>query len=126
MATIAAAILAVTSAQQSYAQYGGGDSSGSASTTTNGGGGGGVLVNSETLQKCKDLRIPTNQCNEVTVLQAERIQIASQSQVKGSGTSMLATELGQMVIFVGVLGAIFGGVAGAFYIMGRNTKRVSA
>ncbi|HEY3094613.1 MAG TPA: hypothetical protein VGJ42_02520 [Nitrososphaera sp.] len=105
---IAAGILAVTSAQQSYAQYG--DS--------------GTGVAAETLQKCTQLKIPRTQCNEYTVLQAERIELSKTGQ--GSGTSMLATETSQMVAFIGVLGAIFGGVAGAFYAMGRKAKQVPA
>ena len=105
---IAAGILAVTSAQQSYAQYGDG----------------GTGVTAETLQKCDKLSIPRTQCNEYTVLQAERIEFAKAGD--GSGTSMLATETGQMVVFIGVLGAIFGGVAGAFYAMGRKARQVPA
>jgi hypothetical protein len=106
--TIAAGILAVMSVQQSYAQYGDG----------------GTEVTAETLQKCERLNIPRTQCNEYTVLQAERIEIAKTGE--GSGTSMLATETGQMVVLIGVLGAIFGGVAGAFYAMGRKAKWVPA
>jgi hypothetical protein len=105
---IAAGILAATSVQQSYAQYG--DS--------------GTGVTAETLQKCEQLNIPRTQCNEYTVLQAERIELAKTGD--GSGTSMLATETGQMVVFIGILGAIFGGVAGAFYAMGRKAKQVPA
>jgi hypothetical protein len=108
MMAIAAGILAVTSAQQSYAQYGDG----------------GTGVAPETLQKCEDLGIPRTQCDEHTVLLAERIEIAKMGD--GSGTSMLATETGQMVVFIGVLGAVFGDVAGAFYAMGRKARQVPA
>jgi len=103
---IAAGILAVTSVQQAYAQYG--DSV--------------ARVAPGTLQKCEQLNIPRTQCNEYTVLQAKRIEIAKTGD--GSGTSMLATETGQMVVFIGVLGAIFGGVAGAFYAMGRKARQI--
>lgn len=75
-----------------------------------------------TLQRCDELNIPRAQCSEATVLQAERIIQAQQSTEKGSGTAMLATETGQMVIFVGVLAAVFGSVAGAFFAMGRRAK----
>ena len=108
MMAVAAGILAAMSAQQSYAQYEGG----------------GVGVNAETLQKCEQLKIPRTQCNDVTVLQAERLQLALNSNEKGSGTSMIAREVGQMVLFIVVLGAIFGGVAGAFYAMGRKARQV--
>jgi len=104
---IAAGILAVTPVQQSYAQYVDG-----------------VGVTPEILQRCEQLKIPRTQCNEYTVLQAERIEIAKSGE--GSGTSMLATESGQMVVFIGILGAIFGSVAGAFFMMGRKTKQVPA
>ena len=107
---IAAGLLAVTSVQQSYALYG--DS--------------GTGASEETLQKCTELAIQRTQCNDNTVLQAERLQLALNSHEKGSGTSMIAKELGQMVVFIALLGAIFGGVAGAFYVMGRKTKQVSA
>jgi len=35
---------------------------------------------------------------------------------------MLSTETGQMAVFIGVLAAIFGGVAAAFFIKGRGAK----
>lgn len=105
---IATGILAVTSVQQSYAQHGDG----------------GAGVTPEILQRCEQLKIPRTQCNEYTVLQAQRFEIAKTGE--GSGTSMLATETGQMVVFIGVLGATFGSVAGAFYVMGRKAKQVPA
>ena len=37
---------------------------------------------------------------------------------------MFATETGQMVIFIGVLAAIFGGVAAMFFIKGRGARPV--
>jgi hypothetical protein len=107
---IAVGVLAVTSVQQSYAQYDVG----------------GTGASEATLQRCAELDIPRAQCNDVTVLQAERFQLALNSEEKGSGTSMVATELGQMVLVIGVLGTIFGGVAGAFYGMGRKAKQVPA
>lgn len=96
------------SAQQSYTQYG--DSGSEASE--------------ETLQRCAELDISRAQCNDVSVLQAERMQLVRSSEEKGSGTSMIATEAGQTVLFIGVLGAVFGGIAGAFYVMGRKAKQV--
>jgi hypothetical protein len=107
---IAAGILAVLPFQQSYAQYGDG----------------GTVASETTLQRCAALDVPRAQCNDVAVLQAERMQLALNSEERGSGTSMIATELGQMVLFIGVLGAIFGGVAGAFYVIGRKARQVPA
>ena len=37
---------------------------------------------------------------------------------------MFATETGQMAIFIGVLAAIFGGVAAMFFIKGRGARPV--
>jgi hypothetical protein len=107
---IAVGLLAAASEQQSFAQY---DGSGTGATE-------------ETIQRCADLNIPRAQCNDVTALQAERMLLVLKSEEKGSGTSMIATELGQMVVFIGATGAIFGGVAGAFYLMGRKAKQLPA
>lgn len=107
---IAAGLLAAASVQQSFAQYYGGDTG----------------TTEETLLRCAELNIPRAQCNDVSVLQAERMDLALKSKEKGSGTSMITTELGQMVLIIGVIAAIFGGVAGAFYMMGRNAKQVPA
>jgi len=107
---IAAGLLAATSAQQSFAQY---DVSGTGASEA-------------TLQRCAELDISRAQCNDVTVMQAERMQLALGSEEKGSGTSMITTELGQMVLIIGAVGAIFGGIAGAFYAMGRKARQVPA
>ena len=106
-----AGILAVLSAQtQSHAQYG--DA-------------GGTGASAETLEDCKRLGISTAQCNEYTVLQAERIEVARNGG--GSGTPMLPTETGQLAVFVGVIAGIFGSIAGAFFVKGRKAAgRVSA
>jgi hypothetical protein len=77
-------------------------------------------ITEETLQRCEELGIPKAQCSEATVLQAERV-IQAQGR-EGSGTPMFATETGQMAVFIGVLAAVFGGVAGAFFMMGRRAK----
>jgi hypothetical protein len=37
---------------------------------------------------------------------------------------MLSTTEGQLIIFIAVLGAIFGGVAAAFFFRGRGAKPV--
>ncbi|MEO9320641.1 MAG: hypothetical protein ABI361_08220 [Nitrososphaera sp.] len=101
------AILAVQGNRLAFAQslYGGGD------TPSVGG------VTNATLQKCEQLGIARSQCNDQTILAKERIGIKGQ----GSGTPMIATQSGQMLIFVGVLGVIFGGVAAAFLLQSRRS-----
>jgi hypothetical protein len=107
---IVAGLLATASAQQSFAQYDVG----------------GIGASEVTLQRCAELNIPRAQCNDNAVLQAERMQLVLRSEEKGSGTSMIATELGQMILLIGLIGTIFGGIAGAFYVMGRKAKRIPA
>ena len=113
---VAAGLLAALSVQQANAQYG--DSLPMSP--------GGNSVSEEMLQRCVELSISREQCNDITLLQAERFQLALNSKEKGSGTSMITTELGQMVLIIGAIGAIFGGVAGAFYAMGRKAKQIPA
>jgi hypothetical protein len=114
MMAAAASLLAALSIQQANAQYG--DSLPLTPSVTS--------VSEEMLQRCAELDIPRTQCNDVSLLQAERMEIAKGGE--GSGTSMFATELGQMVLIIGVIGGVFGGVAGAFYAMGRKAKQVPA
>jgi uncharacterized protein YcfJ len=94
-----------------YAQYtGGGASVGSASP--------------EQLQECEQLQIPRENCNDVTILAKKRLTAAQENPATGSGTPMLSTTSGQLIVFIGVLGAIFGGVAAAFFLRGRGAKPV--
>ncbi|MEO9295587.1 MAG: hypothetical protein ABI347_08315 [Nitrososphaera sp.] len=104
--TIAAlALLFFTAAaqQQSYAQYGTGPTTGK--------------VTEETLAKCKEFGIGKAQCSESAVLLAERLQLQDKG---GSGTAMLALGSDQTIAFIGILGAVFGGVSAAFFIRGRQ------
>jgi hypothetical protein len=104
---IAAGLLVVLSSQQaSYAQYGDGGGSG---------------VSEQTLKRCQELGISRGQCNDATILQRERVNWFPQD--KGSGTALFASETGQMIILIGALGAIFGGVAGGFFVMGRKAQQ---
>lgn len=108
LAAIAAGIFAVLSAQQqSYAQYGDGIPVGSAG------------ISDETLKKCQELGIDRTACTEANVLLKERGNLVG----GGSGTGFFK-EAGEMTTIIAVLGAIFGGVAGAFFLMGRG-KQVS-
>lgn len=113
---VAAGILAVLSVQQANAQYG--DSLPVGST--------GSAISAEMLQRCEELNISRIQCNQASILQAERMELIKGSEEKGSGTSMIATDSAQMVGFVSALGAVFGGVAAAFYVMGRKKRQVPA
>ncbi|MEM3094136.1 MAG: hypothetical protein QXX64_00715 [Nitrososphaera sp.] len=110
-AATAAGILAVTSVPQSYAQYG----AGSIGTATQ-----------EQLLRCEELEIDRNQCNDVTILAKERLLYAQKTTYgnnpDGSGTPYFKGI--ETFTVIGVLGAIFGGVAGAFYMMGRKGKQV--
>ena len=75
------------------------------------------------MQKCLDLKIEMAQCTEANVLLKERVGM---TEGAGSGTAMIATETGQMVALIGVLGAVFGGVAGAFFVMGKKDRQTKS
>src|SRR5262245_40546989 len=82
-------------------------------------GGGRGTASPEQLQECATLGIDRNECNDTTLLAKRRLIAAQNNPSTGSGTPMLSTESGQMVVFIGILGAIFGGVAAAFFFKGR-------
>lgn len=108
MATLFAAV-GIGSTPQAFAQYFGG----------------GGTASPEQIEECKTLGIEENQCSDTTILAKKRLINAQNNPSTGSGTPMLSTETGQMAIFIGVLGAIFGGVAAAFFFKGRGAKPVS-
>jgi hypothetical protein len=111
IAALAAMAVLTSTGGLAYAQYaGGGASVGSASP--------------EQLQECQQLGIPTENCNDVTILAKKRLTAAQENPATGSGTPMLSTTSGQLIIFVIVLGVIFGGVAAAFFFRGRGAKPV--
>jgi hypothetical protein len=107
MATLFTAV-AMGSIPQAFAQYFGGDS---------------AALTQEQLDKCEQYGIVP--CTQNGILAKERLIGAQQNPSTGSGTPMLSTETGQMAVFIGVLGAIFGGVAAAFFLKGRGAKPVS-
>jgi hypothetical protein len=88
-------------------------------------GGGGGTATPEQLKECDSLQIPQSECNDTTILAKRRLIAAQDNPSTGSGTPMLSTNSGQMAVFIGVLGAIFGGVAAAFFLKGRGAKPVS-
>ncbi len=88
-------------------------------------GGGAGTASPEQLKDCEQLGIDRNECNDTTILAKRRLIAAQDNPLTGSGTPMLSTDSGQMAVFIGVLGAIFGGVAAAFFFKGRGAKPVS-
>src|SRR5215210_9001477 len=59
-------------------------------------------------------------------LAKEKISNAQQSGAYGSGTPMLGTNISETVIFIGILVAIFGAVAGMFFFRSRTAKKAAA
>jgi hypothetical protein len=112
IAALAAMAVLTSTMSVAYAQYGGG---GGASVGT---------ASPEQVQECEQLGIPTANCSDVTILAKKRLTAAQENPATGSGTPMLSTESGQMTVFIGVLAAIFGGVAAAFFLKGRGARPV--
>jgi hypothetical protein len=98
----------MASAQQAFAQYFGGGSE---------------PLTKEQLDKCTQYKI--DPCTQNNIIAKERLINAQNNPSTGSGTPMLSTDAGQMAVFIGVLGAIFGGVAAAFFFKGRGAKPIS-
>ena len=113
---IAAGFLAVTSVHDSYAQYI--DNSGVTGNT----------ATKEQLVTCDQLKINRNQCTDNTILAAERMKSAMETTYgnmpDGSGTPYFRGV--ETFAVIGILTAIFGSVAGAFYLMGKRTRQVPA
>jgi hypothetical protein len=107
MAALFAAV-GVTSTPQAFAQYFGGSSE---------------PLTKEQLDFCAQYNIEP--CSQNNILAKERLLGAQANPSTGSGTPMLSTDTGQMAVFIGVLGAIFGGVAAAFFLKGRGAKPIS-
>ncbi|MGI0024826.1 MAG: hypothetical protein ACREA4_06735 [Nitrososphaera sp.] len=103
------AVLATGYVPQAFAQYPGG--------------GGSEPLTQQQQDFCKQYDI--DPCTQELILAKERLLAAQANPSTGSGTSMLASGGGQLAIFIGVLGAIFGGVAAAFFIKGRGSKPVT-
>lgn len=59
-------------------------------------------------------------------LAKEKISNAQQSGAYGSGTPMLGTNISETVLFIGILVAIFGAVAGMFFYRSRTAKKATA
>ncbi len=111
IAALAALAVLTSTMSVAYAQYGGtGGTTGSASP--------------EQLRECEQLGVLRENCSDVTILAKKRLTAAQENPATGSGTAMLSTESGSLVVFVGVLAAIFGGVAAMFFFKGRGARPV--
>lgn len=95
-------------AQQSYAQYGVSGNPTAGATE-------------EQLAECGDYGIPREECNEHTLLAARKNEIIKLNH-DGSGTPMISIDGSETWLYVGVLGAVFGGVAAAFFVRGRSAQ----
>lgn len=116
VAVFTAAEIAIPAA---FAQYGGDQTpapSGSQATTN---------VTPQQLKTCQQLGIAQSECNDNTILAKRRLTTAEANPSTGSGTPMFATQGGQLIIFIIVLGVIFGGVAAVFFFKGRGAKQVT-
>lgn len=90
------------------------------------GGGGGLTATPAQIEECKSLGVPVNVCSEQQILAKKRLINAQQAGAYGSGTPMFGKGFGEMGALVAILGAIFGGVAAAFFAMARKTKKSEA
>jgi hypothetical protein len=113
VAATAGIFLALTAGiiQQSHAQYG---------VTGNPTAG----ATPDQLAECKQYNIDRTECNEQTILAARKWAITHQNPT-GSGTPMLSIGGSETLLYVGVLGVIFGGVAAAFFLKGRKVATTS-
>lgn len=87
-----------------------------------GGGQSAQTATPEQIEECKSLGILEFTCTEQLILQKRRLIASGQEGASGSGTPMLGKGFGEMGALVGVLGAIFGGVAVAFFAMSRKRR----
>jgi hypothetical protein len=117
IAVLAALAVFTSTTGVAYAQYGSTGGTGGTGGTTG-------SASPQQLQECEQLGILRENCSDVTILAKKRLTAANENPSTGSGTPMFATETGQMVIFIGVLAAIFGGVAAMFFIKGRGARPV--
>lgn len=77
--------------------------------------------------ECDQYSIPQSQCTELALLAKRRVIYADQnaaSKDKGSGTAYLTGGMSGIAV-IAALGAIFGGVAAAFFIKGRGSKPIA-
>ena len=79
-------------------------------------------VTEEQLAECEELGIERAQCTDNNILAKRRLIYAQETTYgnnpEGSGTAYFAGA--ETWVFIGVLAAIFGGVAAAFFFKGRG------
>ena len=102
------AVLGAAVSIPAFAQYGGPP------------GGGSQVATPAQIEECKKLGIPQFTCTEHLILAKKRLLNAQLNPSTGSGTPMLSAGFGDMAPFIAALGAIFGGVAAAFFAMSRK------
>ena len=105
VAVLSAAAASVASVQVAYAQYGNQQAG----------------ISQEQLDRCAELGIDKTVCSESTILQKEKfenIQNNLDNPDKGSGTNYFSGN--ETYVYIGILAAIFGGVAAMFFIKGRG------
>ncbi len=88
-----------------------------------GGGGGAPVATPEQIEECKQLGIPVFTCSEHQILAKKRITAGYQPGAYGSGTPLFGKTFGDMGALMAVLGAVFGGVAAAFFYKSRVGKK---
>lgn len=89
------------------------------------GGGGGTATPAQ-LEECDSLGIERSICNDTTILAKKRLTAANANPQTGSGTPYFdPTRPEGTWVMLGALGAIFGGVAAAFFFRGRGSKPVT-
>jgi hypothetical protein len=59
-------------------------------------------------------------------LAKEKISNAKSAGAYGSGTPMLGTNISDTVVFIGIMVAIFGAVAGTFFYRSRTARKATA
>ncbi len=110
MMTAVFASVGVASAPQAFAQYFGG---------------GGEPLTKEQLDFCAKYQVEP--CTQNNILAKERV-LGAQSTTYGDnpyGSGTPYFQGAETFAVIGILGAIFGGVAAAFFIKGRGAKPVS-
>lgn len=105
LAVVALLSAAVASIPVAYAQYGSQQAG----------------ISQAQLDRCAELDIDKTVCSESTILQKEKfenIQNNLDNPDKGSGTNYFSGN--ETYVYIGILAAIFGGVAAMFFIKGRG------
>jgi hypothetical protein len=108
------AVLGAAVSMPAFAQYGGSV------------GGGAQVATPEQIEECKSLGIPEFTCSEHQILAKKRLINAQMNPSTGSGTPMLSSTFGELGGYMAALGAVFGGVAAAFFAMSRKKKAEAA